>query len=82
MNSFFSTTATNETSEIVKVLVEKNYKELESCGDTSNILIDKVNKTFWFCNDQCMKNNKSVIESLHKQTIEQVTLKEIQSWDN
>lgn len=80
MNSFFSTTATNESPEIVKALVEKDYQQLESCGETSNILIDKINKTFWFCNDQCMQRNKSIIESLHKQKIEQVTLKEIQSW--
>lgn len=82
MNNFYSTTATNEAPEIVKALVDKNYLQLESCGESSNILIDKINKTFWFCDNQCMKNNKSIIEGHHKQKIEQVTLKEIQSWES
>lgn len=82
MNNFFSTTNTSEVSEIKAELLEQGFLELEPCGEDSNLLIDRINKTFWICNNKCMENNKSIIEGHHKEQIQQATLKIIQSWEN
>ncbi len=80
MSKFFTTTDTSEVKEITAELIRQGFIEQEPCGDTNNLFIDTVNKIFWFCNDDCMKNNKSIVKFHLEETIQQATLKIIQSW--
>ena len=78
MSNFFSTPVNSETDEIVDELLSKGFSELEASG-TGNLFIDTVNKTFWYCDAEQLQKNSVFLQHL-KESVTQINLKEIKSW--
>ena len=81
-NKFYTTTASNEVDEIKSELLAKGFTEATPCGKSNNLFIDTSNMMFWNCDQTCMETNKKMARQFHGEETEQVTLKEIKSWQN
>jgi len=80
MSKFYSTPVNSDTDEIVDELLGKGFSELQPSGN-SNLFIDTVNKNFWYCNPEHLQKNSVFLKHL-KESVTQINLKEIKSWEN
>ncbi|WP_412464249.1 hypothetical protein [Flavobacterium mekongense] len=80
-NNFFTTAASNEVPQIKEKLEQLGYTELEPTG-TNHLFVDKINKTFWECDENGINQNIKLAENTHKETPIQLTLKEVALWQN
>jgi|GEM_PF-5973354 len=80
-NNFFTTAASNEVPQIKDKLQQLGFTELQPAG-TNHLFVDKINKTYWESDDKGIQQNIKLAENTHKETPIQLTLKEVESWQN
>lgn len=80
LNKFYTASASNESEPIIDQLINRGYSESKSTTKT-RLIIDTVNKSFWWCSNE-QYNYCEKIAKGENQTIELLTLKDIQQWPN
>lgn len=82
MNRFF--TASEKLHDIASHLIDKEYTELDECVSPDELadrmLIDTEKKTFYFTDDQCIKEANEIIMEKHNCHTKSTNLKEVIKW--
>lgn len=82
-NRFF--VATEKLHEIAIELLEKQgFEELDECVSpdelADRLFIDAKNKTFYFTDEQCVKESNLIIMEKHQTSYKSTNLKKIKKW--
>lgn len=76
--------ASEKLHEIASELLEQEFTELDECVSPDELadkmFIDKEKKTFYFTDEQCVKESNLIIIEKHKQTYKSTNLKEVKKW--
>lgn len=77
--------ASENLTDIAIVLIEKDFKEHDPCvsefDKDSKMIIDTKNKTYYFLDDECLKDSSEIIKHKFNTSIEPVKLDEIITWN-
>lgn len=76
--------ASEKLHEIAELLVEKGYEELDECVSpdelADKLFIDTEKETFYFTDEQCVKEANDIIVEKYKCTYKSIKLKEVKKW--
>lgn len=84
---FFVATEFKELAAIALLLEELGYDEKDFCIDEysheqQKILIDCKDKSWWFTDDECLRQSKEIIKLKFKDITRNIKLKDIEQWQN
>ena len=82
-NRFF--VATEELHEIAIELLEKHgFEELDECVSPDELadrmFIDSYKKTYYFTDEECVKESNLIIMEKHQTSYKSTNLKKVQQW--
>lgn len=77
--------ATEKLHEIAAELIEShNYEELDECVSpdelADRLFIDTQKKTFYFTDEECVKESNEIIMEKHQTSFKSINLKKIRQW--
>lgn len=76
--------ATDKLHDIASELLEKGFEELDECVSpdelADRVFIDTEKKTFYFTDEQCVKEANEIIVEKYKLTHHSTNLKKIKQW--
>lgn len=76
--------ASEKLHEIAAELIEKGYEELDECVSpdelADKLFIDTDKKTFYFTDEQCVKEANEIIVEKHKCTYQGTNIKKVKEW--
>lgn len=82
MNRFF--TASVKLHEIASQLIDKGFEELDECVSPDELadrmLIDTEKRTFYFTDDQCIKEANEIIKEKYDCHTKLTNLNEVIKW--
>ena len=83
MNNRFQV-ASEKLHEIAAELTEKGYEELDECVSpdelADKIFIDTEKKTFYFTDEQCIKEANAIIVEKYNVSYQSTNIKKVKSW--
>jgi hypothetical protein len=76
--------ATEKLHEIASELLDKGYEELDECVSpdelADRLLIDTDKKTFYFTDEQCLKESNEIIIDKYKCSYKKTDIKGVKKW--
>jgi len=76
--------ATEKLHEIATELIELGFEELDECVSpdelADRLFIDTEKKTYYFTDEECVKEANLIIVEKHKQTYHSTNLKKVKQW--
>lgn len=77
--------ASEKLHEIAAELVDKGYEELDECVSpdelADKLFIDTEKETFYFTDDQCVKEANEIIVEKYKCSYKSTNIKEVRKWN-
>jgi len=77
--------ATEKLHDIASELLELGFEELDECVSpdelADRVFIDTEKKTFYFTDEQCVKETAEIIADKYKLTYHSTNLKKVKQWN-
>jgi len=76
--------ATEKLHEIAAELTNRGFEELDECVSpdelADRLFIDTEKKTFYFTDEECVKEANEIIVEKYKQTYHSTNIKKVKQW--
>ena len=76
--------ATEKLHEIADELTNRGFEELDECVSpdelADRLFIDTEKKTFYFTDEECVKEANEIIIEKHQQTYHSTNIKKVKQW--